>query len=231
MVYRECKKIPINKTGHTSINSPNNFKLYTRINPNTAFSKIPNVGFPEINYDHIVTKPISKFISKDDFDDLRSIDVNGKESEFPRKITTQEVTKVLREIAKKFESAPCNIEWNNNPNTWFFVNFFPTQHYISESHKKNNKYIMPQNETNELYLPHEPFIRIFSNSKTGCKITNIARNHNFNMGRRFHYFGAKCKCTQQTFGFGRTNGTNGIILKNVTRDILYLTNISGSRHS
>ena len=217
MVYRECQKIPINKVGHTSINSDNNCKLYTRLDPKTTFSKIPNVGFPEINFDHVVTNPISKFISTSDFDDLRSIDINGIESEFPGKITIQEITKVLGEIAKKFNSAPCNIEWNNKPNTWFFVNFFPTQHYISEAHKKNNKYIMPQKETNELYLPHEPFIRIFSNSKTGCKITRIAKTHNFNMKRRFHYFGANCKSSKKTFGFGGTS---------VMSDIRYLTKIN-----
>jgi hypothetical protein len=218
------KKIAINKVGHTSINSPRNNKLYTRIDPTETFSKIPNVGFPEINDDHIVTNPLSKTISQEDFDDLRLIDVNGKEHEFTEKITTGEVTKVLREIARKFDSTPCNIEWNNNPNAWFFVNFFPTQHYINDSHKKNNKYIMPQNETNELHLPHEPFIRIFSDSKTGCKITKIARTHNFNMGRRFHYFGAKK--SGDTFGFGAKK----ILYRTLTyhtlmKDIKYLMTI------
>ena len=223
-VYKKCQEIPIHKAGHSSINSPNNSKLYTRMDTNATFSKIPNVGFPEINDDHIVTNPLSKTISQEDFDDLRLIDVNGKESEFTGKITTGEVTKVLREIARKFDSTPCNIEWNNNPNAWFFVNFFPTQHYINDSHKKNNKYIMPQNETNELYLPHEPFIRIFSDSKTGCKITKIAKTHNFNMGRRFHYFGTKCsKSTRDTFGFGAKKHT--LTYHTLTRDINYLNTL------
>ena len=103
----------------------------------------------------------------------------------------EELIKKLDIIAKSFNTVECNIEWNSNPNAWFFVNFFPTKHYINESHKKNGKHVMPITSTKELYLIHEPFIRIFSNSKTGCKITKIAKTHNFAMskviGKHFNF--------------------------------------------
>ena len=47
-------------------------------------------------------------------------------------------------------------------------------------------------KTTELYLEHEPFIRIFSNSKDGCKIKDLKKTHKFksditefNFGRSF----------------------------------------------
>ena len=85
------------------MHSNGNNKLYTKIDRNTTFSKIPNVGFPEIVYDHIVTKPLGKVLSKEDFDDLRLIDTNGKEREFTEKITSQEIINTLKTISKKFK--------------------------------------------------------------------------------------------------------------------------------
>jgi hypothetical protein len=53
-------------------------------------------------------------------------------------------------------------------------------------------------DTKELFIPHEPFIRIFSNSKTGCKVTNIAKSHNFNMNKLFR--NGKHITRRSTFG-------------------------------
>ena len=205
ITYKKCKEIQIHKTGHSSINTPRNNKLYTQIDRNTTFGKIPNMGFPEIVYNQIVTKPLKSFISRNDFDDLRKITLDGKEIEFDDKMDTGKVLEILKQISKKMKSTPCNIEWNSNPNSWFFVNFFPTQHYINDSHKHNKKCVCPSLETQELYLTHEPFIRIFSNSRAGCKITKIAKTHNFNMGKRFQYFGKTKKNNTFTFGKGKGN--------------------------
>ena len=158
------------------------------------------MGFPEIVYDHVVTNPLRTFIKKEDFNELRKISSNGNESAFDGDINVDSVIKILETISKKMKIAPCNIEWNSNPNSWFFVNFFPTVYFVNESHKHNKKCVIPSLKTQELYLKHEPFIRIFSNSRTGCKITKIAKTHNFNMGKRFHYFGVTTKNNILQFG-------------------------------
>jgi hypothetical protein len=219
--FRDSINIDIHKIGHTGINSPENKKLYTRIE-NIPTSKIPNMGFPSVAGDYIITMPANKTLGKDDLEDLRKIDANGNEySADPIKIN--EIIVKIKEIAKKFDSVPCSIEWNSKPNTWFFVNFFPTKHFINETHKMNGRFSMPKPDTDELVLPHEPFIRIFSNASTGCKVTKIAKTHNFNMGRKFSFNGE----------FKHRNHTFGKIpmLRRVVSDILYLTNVSSSRHS
>jgi hypothetical protein len=194
--FKKPKKRKISQTGHSSIHSKNNVKLYSGLPRNFSFSRIPNMGFPVINDDHVITKPANQFLSRDDLDNLHKISENGKESSTEPK-SIKELTKILKKIAVKFEAVPCEITWNNNPNAWFFVNFFPSEYYVSESNKKGNRHVMPPKDADGLYLNHEPFIRIFSNSKTGCKITDIAQRHNFNMGKLFKfgaYSSGRCTC-------------------------------------
>ena len=174
--FKIPKDISISKIGHSGIYTSKNIKNYTGGEDGT-FSKIPNMGFPSVTDDFITTTPMDKFLKKDDLDNLRKINQFGEEDELKGNIA--ELVKKLHLIANEFNTVKCNIEWNSNPNAWFFVNFFPTKHYINESHKKNGKHIMPNTSTKELYLTHEPFIRIFSNNVTGCKITKIAKTHNF----------------------------------------------------
>jgi hypothetical protein len=215
--FKKPKDLLISKTGHTGIHSDKNIKQYSGLDKSFSFSKIPNMGFPSVEDDYIKTTPASSFLKKDDLENLRKIDTNGNE-ETLNKNNIAELVKKLEEIADQFDTVPCNIEWNSNPNAWFFVNFFPTQHFLNESHKKNGKYVMPKMDTTELFLKNEPFIRIFSNSKTGCKITKIAKTHNFksgasaatgsafNMGKRFSMGNAvKRKST-----FGKVNEINFI---------------------
>jgi len=219
--FKDSINIDLNKTGHTGINSPENKKLYTKID-NIPISKIPNIGFPSIVGDYIVTMPANKTIGPDDLENLRKIDANGNEFA-SGDLKIHEIIERMKKIAKEFDSVPCSIEWNSKPNRWFFVNFFPTQHFINETHKTKGKFSMPKPDTDELVLPHEPFIRIFSNSSTGCKVTNIAKTHNFNMGRKFSFNG-KFKHRNHTFG-------KISMLRKVVSDILYLTNVSSGRHS
>ena len=71
---------------------------------------------------------------------------------------------------------------------------------------------MPSIGTTELVIPNEPFIRIFSNSKNGCKIRKLAKKYNFkifNTNKRFK-FGIKV-------GRKSTFGENG--------DIFYLKSL------
>lgn len=212
--FKRAKDLLINKTGHTGIHSGKNIKKYSGLDSSFSFSKIPNMGFPSVEDNYIKTTPAYSFLNKDDLEILRKIDSNGNE-EMVEKSSISEVIKKLKDIAYKFETIPCNIEWNSNPNAWFFVNFFPTQQFLNKCHKKNGKYIMPQTDTKELFLKNEPFIRIFSNSNTGCKITKIAKTHNFksgastatgsafNMGKHFSMGNQK----KRKSTFGKTNNS------------------------
>ena len=215
-VFKEPNDIPINKIGHSGIHTQKNSKLYAGIDTSEKFSKIPNMGFPSVVDDFIITKPVENFLSKDDLENLRKINKFGEE-DLLHKNSIHELVKRLKVIAKKFNKAPCSIEWNSNPNAWFFVNFFPTQHYINNTHKRKDKHVMPEVNADDLYIPHEPFIRIFSNNKNGCKVSHIAKNNNFNQKKLFNF--GKYKKRQSTFG--------GV----VDSDIHYLRNISSSWHS
>ena len=218
-IHKKPHVLPIHKTGHTSIHSESNIKLYSQINRHSTFCKIPNVGFPCITDDYITTKPLKSYITKDDLENLRNIDNMGKESDAST-ISIHEIEKIIKNIATKFDSAPCLIEWNSNPNAWFFVNFFPTKYYQTNCLKK---YTVPDKNA-DTSISHEPFIRIFSNKGTGCKITDIAKYHNFNMNKQFHFGVVKeshCPCH-----FGQCNH-----LIQLNKEISYLTNRTSIRHT
>jgi len=222
-VYKKPKNSVISKAGHTGINSEKNINKYTKLNGSTEFSRIPNMGFVSVTDDHFTTSPATTFLTHDDLENLRKISHVGEESD-PDEVTLHKLLSTLKTIAKKLNSVPCNIEWNSNPNAWFFVNFFPTQRYINEAHLKSGKHIMPNVSDKQIYLTHEPFIRIFSNSKNGCKVNNIAKNHNFksaassatgaafNMGKLFKHG----KISKRKFTFGKRKSNS------VHSDILYL---------
>lgn len=191
MVFKLPKTQKLAKVGHSSIHSTKNAELYAKSTPKQRFTRIPNMGFPVIMDTHVETQPAKQFLQTDDLDNLRTITSDGKENETePKDIET--LLETLTTLAKEFETAPCSIEWNSNPNAWFFVNFFPTKHYTENHHKKGKKHHMPLVDAEKLELHNEPFIRVFSNNKDGCKITDLARKHNFNMGKRFR-FGQKCR--------------------------------------
>jgi len=197
-VFKTPKNITINKVGHSGIHGKINNKKYSGLDNNFSFSKLPNIGFPTVTDDYITTSPAQSYLSKEDLEHLRNINPKGEEDD-PSIDSIKEIMSELNKVSKKFDSVPCNIEWNSNPNAWFFVNFFPTQHFINQSHKNaKGSYHIPTMDTKELFIPHEPFIRIFSNSKTGCKVTNIAKSHNFNMNKLFR--NGKHITRRSTFG-------------------------------
>jgi len=221
-VFKTTKTLQVSKTGHSSIHSPKNIKLYAG-GKDSTFSKIPNMGFPTVSGDYITTEPADKFLSSDDIENLRCISKNGEESECNMSI--KKILENVKSFLISFNTVPCNIEWNSNPNAWFFVNFFPTQHYLNGSHLKGEEHIMPKNDNNELFISHEPFIRIFSNNKDGCKIKDLAKTYKFkaslpggayNMGKRFNaYASIKRKST-----FGKIN--LNLNLNSIYKDIKYL---------
>ena len=175
------KKIPqtnINSIGHTGINSKENDNInryYSGIDQ--SCSRIPNTGFLEVERNYITTLPTKEYIS--DLDELRSISESGKEDESKYK-KIKDLLPALERIIHKMNEMPCDTEWNNHRNAWFFVNFFPTVYYTSSGYTSGKRYITPSKKMTEfMILEHEPFIRIFSNSKDGCTITSIAEKNNF----------------------------------------------------
>ena len=193
-VFKEPHTVPISEIGHTGIHKN---PKYTNGEISGSFSKIPNMGFPVITDNYITTMPMKSFLSDEDLDNLRKINTFGKEIDSD-KTTLTRLNQQIRQIAKKLDSVPCKIEWNSNPNAWFFVNFFPTVHYTNQLHMKNKKHIMPNMDNKGMYLLHEPFIRIFSNSGTGCKVKDMEKTHNFNMDKKFTYSSPSKR--QSTFG-------------------------------
>jgi hypothetical protein len=178
----------ISNVGHTGIHGATNMSKYAQgIPQDFSFTSIPNTGFPSVSGSTITTKSAFSAIDRSEINDnLRSINELGKESNFHKKININELMKELEEIAKLFKTVPCDIQWNtSNPNTWFYVNFFPSNHFVNKHHKKNGKHVMPDPKTDELYLSHEPFIRIFSNQKEGCTVSDIAKKNNFKNPTKF----------------------------------------------
>ena len=223
-IFKTSKDLFINKTGHTGIHSKKNKQMgeYVSKIPQ-KFSKIPNMGCPEVEDNCIKTTPLKNYLTKDDLNNLRSINAMGQEESIGKKNISELLDK-LKKINLNFNNVPCNIEWNSNPNTWFFVNFFPTQHYIDGRHHNGKKFIIPEIKAQGLYLEQEPFIRIFSNTKDGCNVQNIAKTHEFKMKSKtfnkatFHIKNPKHKISS----FGKRKKQTMLTLKELNNDILFL---------
>ena len=221
-IHKTPNNINIKDTGHTGINSKKNKNNFLFDNSHT-FSKIPNMGCPEVDGKTITTKPLKDYLNSDDLKNLRKINEFGEEETVGKKSIT-ELLKKLKLIEKDFDTTPCNIEWNSKPNTWFFVNFFPTAYYMNKRYLKNGKYTSPDPNTNELYLTHEPFIRIFSNDKTGCNFESIAKTHNFNINKKFKF--GKNSRVKSSFGKRTSVKRTNIKSANVKRINIKLKQIN-----
>jgi len=197
------KKIVHNKSitehteniGHTGIHGKENINKYSF--GNSTFSRIPNVGFPDINVGRIENQPLSKYIKKEDLKELRKIDTKGEEDSFKIKDINVLISK-LQDIFKEFDSKPCDIAWNNHKNAWFFVNFFPSNNYREHDYIRNNIFVSPQINI-PVTTDVQPFIRIFSNKKEGCTVNQIGRANKFKIGKMT----AMGHCTN--CGFGKQN--------------------------
>jgi len=184
--YKKCELLDIKKIGHTGIHSEenNNIIKYAGIE-NHSFSKIPNMGFPEIvEVNNIKCNKLKNYILPEDLNDVCSINNRGIEGKFKCKLS--EIIKKLNKISTSFNEVKCKTIWNNNPNAWFFVNFFPSNYYINKNYFIKNKYITPPNKNNIIFLHYEPFIRIFSNRKEGCSINTIGKNNKFEIGKKIY---------------------------------------------
>jgi hypothetical protein len=174
--FNEVPSISISDVGHTGIHSNvnNNVSRYSKSDGSEKFSKIPNIGFPEVNETKICTKPLCKTITAQDVkDNTRLINCNGREG-YNIKLKVQDIFTKLQQITAKFNDKPCKELWNSKPDAWFYVNFFKSNRYLNKEYLKGNKFGKPDPVDEHIKIGAESaFIRIFSNEKTGCSVNSI----------------------------------------------------------
>jgi hypothetical protein len=236
------KKIVHNKSitqhtkniGHTGIHGEENINKYSF--GDSTFSRIPNIGFPDINVGTIENQPLSKYIKKEDLKELRKIDTKGEEDSFKIKDINVLISK-LQDIFKEFDSKQCDIAWNNHKNAWFFVNFFPSNNYREHDYFRNNHFVSPDKNI-PITTDIQPFIRIFSNKKEGCTVNEMGRASKFKIGKMTTM--GHCNRDSSHFcGFGKNKfGKNknknkrytmprskGFSLKTLRKDLLAITSV------
>lgn len=226
------KNVPmskLSKVGHSGIHGPNNIKKYSS-GEDTSFSKIPANGFPIVEDNYFINLPIKEYITPEELNDLRVVNVKGQESS-PNIKNITEIIKKIKSVFETFEQNKCTSEWNNNPNSWFFVNFFPTLSFLNKDYLKGTTFVEPT--VQDFKLKYEPFIRIFSNESEGCKIHEIAKKNKFKI---------KCKLVKKN-SFGISNITNdqrvhlyNILAHNIhnklsIKDLVKLTNLHSEQIS
>lgn len=164
---KTLSKKGIKITPHSYVDFINNFDLVNLTSSKTilhkkspkiktqfgeTFSKIPNIGFPEMENNYITNIPLKDYISKEDIKYLYPINEHGEEDS-SKVITLSDVLRSIKVICKKFKVNKCNTKWNNNPNAWFYVNLFDKT--------------------------QDPYLKIFSTSSEGCSINEIGKFNNF----------------------------------------------------
>jgi hypothetical protein len=192
------KQLPTESTeniGHTGIHGTENINHYSF--GSSTFTRIPNIGFPDISGKHIENQSIKEYVNKEDLKELRKIDQNGQESSLKIK-TVDELIDRLQSILSKFSSTKCEINWNNNKHAWFFVNFFPSDNFRNSLFKNGEKFITPD-KNQDVITSVEPFIRIFSNKKEGCTVNEITHSNKFRIGK-YTSIGHNKFCTNCSFG-------------------------------
>jgi len=217
------KQIPSESTeniGHTGIHGTENINHYSF--GNSKFSKIPNIGFPDITGSKIENQSIKQYITQKDLKELRKIDAQGEESSLKIKSVDELIDQLNAIFLKISNSERCEIEWNNHKSAWFFVNFFPSENYRNSSYLNGKKFITPDKNM-DVTTQVEPFIRIFSNKKEGCTVNDITHSNKFRIGKYTSIGHGKSaghgnSCTN--CGFGKKQHDFG--LKTLKRDLKFL---------
>ena len=212
----EIKNLNINITPYSYIDFVNNFnlsnlsaktsKIHKKDNSvknsyGESFSRIPNNGFPELEKDYIVTVPMNDYISEEDLDQLSPLSKDGEEQSGT--ITKKNVTDSFKKIFDLFNANKCNALWNNQANAWFWVNFFPSNNY-------QNGNFGPKN-IKSIQLTETPYIKIFSNQKDGCTMSQIGKIHNFKINKSTN----KSVVSKNSFGNGELTPQQRFLLYNV----------------
>jgi len=147
------------------------------------FTRIPNIGFPDLDGYKITNLPIKNYIKYNELEELRSINKDGREYKSSIK-KIDHLLKVFDEILKIFNTNECKMNWNNKPNSWFFVNFFPSKYYLSKKIINNGSFISPKKDLSLLKLEEPPYIKIFSNKVDGCSTEEIRKINKFEIIRK-----------------------------------------------
>ena len=99
----------------------------------------------------------------------------GAETGQVKKYTQKQLLDIKELLNKTFNAKVCTKQWNSEPNLWFHVEFFPSTYYLEQS-----RLIIPENNIKIVYKI-QPYIKIFSNQKDGCTITDLNKNVNFDI--------------------------------------------------
>jgi len=147
-----------------------------------AFGKIPNLGFLDIGNLKVKCVPFDAHIRNTDLNELYTLDKNGKEvTKINSKSKMKLIKNVMKKLFKKFDATKCTKLWNNKPNLWFHVNFFPTVWYSQQQFINNEKFVTPDKNMDPslLTLSENPYILIFSDQQEGCSYKSFLRKNNF----------------------------------------------------
>ena len=184
----EISKLDVKITPESYIHYINNFdleRLTVSKNQKNNFGQIPGFGFPEIKNNKIKNTHLKEYLRKSDLSDLMVINANGKESR-TSKMNISQLYKQIDEVYKKMGISKCTNTWNNKPNSWFYVNFFPSEYYSSNMFLNEHRHFKNPNINDSEYLTitETPYIKIFSNSSDGCTMGQISKINNFKIGNK-----------------------------------------------
>jgi hypothetical protein len=204
----ELHKIKNKINPYSYIEYINNFdlsKLHLNSNTRAIKESIPSFGYPEIQRNQIKTVNIDEYIKRYGLSELRQIDQLGKEKDNRKIKSDSGFIRIFKQVLRKLNVEPCTNIWNNKPNSWFYVNFFPSEYYNKKMYLSNGlNYKNPNvSELNYTYVVNtEPHIKIFSNSSDGCTVSQISKINNFKIVTTKGSFTERRKST-----FGNVNET------------------------
>jgi len=155
-------------------------KTYSNTNQNKFNGNdFPNIGFLEYQYGKIKTIGLKSFLNEMDLSEFEELDQNGNNNN-NNKITKDKFRKTLNELFKIFNSRKCTQLWNNKPNLWFHINFFPSRYYSIGEYYNQERFVTPKiQKTDVLKIDEIPFIKIYSEKSSGCSINEIAKINKF----------------------------------------------------
>ena len=195
VTHREVPTESIKSIGHTGIHGNENVNVYSF--GDSKFSRIPNIGFPNVEGSRIRNETMDDYIDTSDLKEARKIDDRGEEVGFKIK-NIKQLRTILKSVFEKFQQTQCEIEWNNNKNAWFFVNFFPSDNYGQQSYIENDTFKTPDPKI-DVVTSVEPFIRIFSNKQEGCSVNDMTKTSKFKIGK-FNFIDHGKNCFNCEFG-------------------------------
>ena len=160
---------------------------------NTVFSNFPNSGILQYEDGIIQTLPLKSYLTDSDLHDIYNVNKYGQDHGSINKneelVEANRLLKRKNEIISKIEGKECSAVWNNNNlNSWFYVNFYPSKAFngVKINNKlnyyflKNNKFVYPPSSVYKMLVsPPDEHIKIvvFSTKKSGCSMQELTDSH------------------------------------------------------